>query len=263
MFFIFILCLGSCGKNHNYPDLPIIGHAITGLYNPQRIYKDNSKEAFEYALLYSDLAGIEVDVQLSKDGNLWLYHDTDLSSQTDFSGAIGSRLDSELEKISYSTFHQEKLARLDEIIFPSNRLDLILYIDLKDFSYREMDTLIAEQVINSLKLFQNKNPNFTNFNIILSNLAYSNLFYENGYIAIYSDIVDFQDGLNNKEEFGLLKGVFIKNKSVTKEEVDQLKANDLKVILFEINSVASIREAKLKFPDELLPVDFLKALKEK
>lgn len=262
-YIVLILILVACGKDSVYKDMPIVGHAITGLYNPERIYKDNTLEAFEYALLFSELDGIEVDVQMSKDGTIWLYHDTDLSTQTKFSGAISSKTDEELQNISYNSFNKEKLTRLDQIIFPPNRLDMIFYVDLKDFSYQKMDTILAQQVVQSLQSFQNKNPDFTNLKIIIGDLAFANYFEENGFTEIYTDIIDFQDGINKKDDFSPLDGVFIKNQFISKEEVEKLKFNNLRVIIFELKSVFSIREAKLKSPNELLVIDFKKALKEK
>jgi glycerophosphoryl diester phosphodiesterase len=260
--FLVIIILSSCGKAKEYPDTPVIGHAITGLYNPESIYHDNTREAFEYALLFSDLAGVEVDVQLSLDGTLWLYHDIDLSSQTDFSGSIGSKTDEELENIKYNSFHRESLVRLDQIVFPSHRQDMIFYVDLKYYNTVEFDTLAANKVINSLKSFEANNPSFMNLKLILRDLSYLNYFEQNGFTALYSDAISYQDASNKKSTYPLLDGVFVKNQGITKDEVQQLKSIDLEIIIFELNSVFSIREAKSKLPNAILPIDFKKALKE-
>lgn len=261
MFFIFILCLGSCGKNHNYPDLPIIGHAITGLYNPERMYKDNTKEALSYALLFDGLGGVEIDVQLSKDGNLWLYHDNNLSSQTKHTGSIAEHSDDFLQSVNYKSIKKEKLTALQELDLDAANPNFELYIDLKDYNYQPMDSLKTANILESLKLFKT-NSNFSAIRIILPDLHYINQFINEGFSEIYLDINNLSDGINKKSQYPDLKGVFIRNSNISETDIHDLKEKQLKVVIFDMRSIFSIRKAIAKKPYAIMVEEFRTALKE-
>jgi glycerophosphoryl diester phosphodiesterase len=259
---LFTVLIG-CVKPEPNIDLPVIGHAITGLYNPQRIYKDNTQEAFQYAMLFADLGGIEIDVQLSKEGTLWLYHDQDLSSQTNFYGTIKEYDDLTLSEVNYKSFHREKLTRLEDLIIPEKNHDLHLYIDLKDFNYRSIDSLLLDDLVNSLNTFMTNNPYFTNLSLILLDLSYLEYFTNHGFTSFYTDINDLNDGKQKKNIFPLLEGVFVRNANISKTDVKQLQEDQLKVIIFDMRTIFSIRKAKEKKPNEIMVEEFRTALKER
>src|SRR6187551_1266346 len=80
IFFSFVLLIGGCEKIVFYPDNPfsqlptkVLMHRGSG-DNPD--YVSNTLEAAAYGL--SILDGVELDIQLSLDGTLWLDHDNEV-----------------------------------------------------------------------------------------------------------------------------------------------------------------------------------------
>lgn len=80
-----------------------------------RFYPENTLESFQAAAELTGLTGIELDVQLTKDGELVVIHDEDVNRTTDGEGAVGDFTLEELKqlKIPYEegethipTFHE-------------------------------------------------------------------------------------------------------------------------------------------------------------
>lgn len=110
--------------------VPVYGHAGTSIYADRAIYPPNTFESVEYAIDVLDADGVEVDVQLTKDSVLILYHDQNLDSQTNGSGCVGDYNWSELQQLD---FHSKRyqLMRLDEILdFVLNRYKRVI-LDVK------------------------------------------------------------------------------------------------------------------------------------
>jgi hypothetical protein len=264
LIFLIIIAQGlfGCSKSTASKKTPVIGHAITGLYNPQRIYKDNTKEAFDYALLFETLGGVEIDVQLSQDGSLWLYHDTDLSFQTNTSGSVYELTDEQLGKVVYSTLQGEKLIKINDLSVKAVEPHFRLYIDLKDYNYRSMDSSLTAKIIDELHAFKTANPHFSNSYIILPDLAFLQQFEQAGFENLYTDISGLVDGLAKKNDYPSLTGAFVRNGNIDKSAVKTLQDNELKIVIFDMRTIFSIRRALAKNPDEIMVEEFRTALKE-
>ena len=96
--------------------MKLLGHAGMGLSIENSFYHDNSLESIELALSINGCDGLEVDVQMSLDNSLWLYHDPNLETQTNLNGCISCKTDKELENGRYKTLHKEKLIKLMKLI---------------------------------------------------------------------------------------------------------------------------------------------------
>lgn len=64
-----------------------------------RVYPENTLESFQAAAKLSGLTGIELDVQLTKDGELVVIHDEDVKRTTDGEGAVGNFTLEELKQL--------------------------------------------------------------------------------------------------------------------------------------------------------------------
>ena len=107
--------LFSCSKEKGFDNVKVLGHAATGLENLNSVYHDNSKEAVEMALSMQGCEGVEIDIQLSKDDELWLYHDAFLKTQTNGNGCISECETGYLDNLQYSSLHKEELLKLSEL----------------------------------------------------------------------------------------------------------------------------------------------------
>ena len=123
----------ACRKQESYPDVQIFGHAGMGMDIGMSAFHDNSLEAIELALSLPSVNGVEVDVRMSADGTLWLYHENTLEAHTDGEGCIFETTDQALEKVRYKSLHHEKLARLDQI-WPYVRPQHKVILDLKHWN---------------------------------------------------------------------------------------------------------------------------------
>ena len=77
--FLLVLLIFSCQKKQDNANTKIIGHGATGLKMQSSFYHDNSLESIHKALETEGCDGIEIDVQLSASGTLWLFHDAELA----------------------------------------------------------------------------------------------------------------------------------------------------------------------------------------
>lgn len=79
----------------SFTKLPL---AHRGLHNVDEGRAENSTKAFAAALAHG--YGIELDVQLSKDGEAMVFHDYDLGRLTDETGPVAQRTATELQSIA-------------------------------------------------------------------------------------------------------------------------------------------------------------------
>lgn len=90
-------------------------------------YPENTRSAFVAALPHVD--GIELDVQLSKDGRLVVIHDETVDRTTNGSGEVKAMTLKELRALSIEG--QERIPTLEEVLALVQRADVTLNIELK------------------------------------------------------------------------------------------------------------------------------------
>ncbi|HEY1024888.1 MAG TPA: glycerophosphodiester phosphodiesterase [Sphingobacteriaceae bacterium] len=124
-FFLFLIALiisGSCSKNNDPRETQVsfLGHKGAGNngYNDHNL--ENTISAVREGVQMLD--GVEVDVQMSLDGTIWLFHDEDNVNDLNCSGttevqSIPSMYDSEIEKIQLChKTKKDRLYKLSEVI---------------------------------------------------------------------------------------------------------------------------------------------------
>ncbi|WP_251127380.1 glycerophosphodiester phosphodiesterase [Exiguobacterium sp. s63] len=94
-------------------------------------YPENTLSAFEAALPYVD--GIELDVQLSKDGRLVVIHDETVDRTTDGTGWVKDMTLQELRQLKIDDY--ERIPTLEEVLGLIERSDVTLNIELKTDQY--------------------------------------------------------------------------------------------------------------------------------
>lgn len=159
IFFIFlILMTGSCEKIVYAPDNPICGlptrvlmHKGCGSGNPN--FTENTLAAAEYGL--SMLDGIELDIQISKDGTLWLDHNNEvIDCEGNVIGCFQQMTDNEImayaecnDTIRYNTL--ESVFELMSSDFPESFISLDIkgqYCEINNT--KEVMQQMAKSVLN-------------------------------------------------------------------------------------------------------------------
>lgn len=252
-----ILLLSSCSKDLDNHEVPILGHAATGLFNPQQMFKENTAEAVSYALSFEDLAGIEIDIQLSQDGTFWLYHDENLSSQTNGNGLLCESSDEYLNTVHHKTLNQERLTTLNDLNFEDVSTSKVVFLDLKFISYCTLDSIQMDQMAKELNdLLVNKADQISFYPIVLG-IENKDIFKNNGFDKIYADASSFKDGIQ-KLDSGF-DGIFVRNANLDKQKVNELMQKG-EVVLFDLRTPGTVKKALRKNPDFLMVEEFRTAL---
>jgi glycerophosphoryl diester phosphodiesterase len=111
----------SASKNLEAGRILVFGHGGSGFPTEKNPYPPNSASSVFRAIDFLGADGVEIDVQLSGDSTLVLYHDEDLSTQTACQGCIAKTVFADIKKCSYRRYYQYKpgeegIAALKEIL---------------------------------------------------------------------------------------------------------------------------------------------------
>jgi glycerophosphoryl diester phosphodiesterase len=259
-FFAILFFLFGCGKKTDFSQIKVIGHAGMGLEMTNSMFHDNSKEAIEYALSINGCNGVEVDVQISKDGQLWLYHDPKLETQTNSTGCIYDKNSSELEQINYSSWYHEKLSKLNDLD-PNLLLGKTLYLDIRNFEFCSNSIISTDKILNAL----NQVGFLKNSEIEVIVVSHQLSFLQDLHLAGYHVALEMSDPATfdgNHAQFTDLKEVIVKNKSISKEKVVYIQSTGVKVTLFEMRSASGTRKALNKFPNSIITDDLRESIIE-
>ena len=258
---IILLILTSCLKKAEYPNVEVLGHAGMGLRIQNSIYHNNSAEAIELALSISGCSGVEVDVQMSKDGELWLYHDQELSSESNGSGCVNDLNSYQLEQLNYTTLKKEKLVPLHDLDLNYLKGKTIL-LDIRHYNSCKDQFVDQDMFINALMQTPLMNDPSIKSYCVLSNAAWIEPFNTAGFEVVLS-----ADGANLSanlfDVYPDLKGIMSKNKTIDKQLVREFRQLGKKVYIFEMRSPKGIRSALRKAPDGVVTDDVRATLIEK
>lgn len=256
-----LLVLFSCSKKQGYENVKVIGHAATGLERMNSVFHDNSREAVEFALSIEGCNGVEIDIQLSKDGELFLYHDTHLENETNLNGCIGDYTSEELSSVQYTTLAKEKLTALKDLDYNWFK-GREIFLDLRHFNTCSNQFQSADFVITRLIELNLLNPSDFKVNCVISYNSWVEPFLTAGF-NVYYTLEDMSDFEYAESEFPLIEGYIVKNADFTKNDIDLIKNQNKKVFIFEMRSPKGIRKALKKFPDGVLTDDIRATLIEK
>ena len=117
------------------------------------MYPENTLLAFEKAAAIESLTGIELDIQLTKDGHIVVFHDEKIDRTTDGSGDLRNYALSELKKFKINAGNgtYERIPTIEEVLdllYDKMRRGLKLNIELKNSicPYEGMEQKIIEIV---------------------------------------------------------------------------------------------------------------------
>ena len=254
---IFILMLFySCNKKTDYHDVKLIGHAGMGISIQNSFYHDNSMESIDLALSMNGCDGVEVDVQISLDTNIWLYHDPYLQSETNISGSISLKYDHELNHARYKSIHHEKVIQLKELDYEDLK-DRMVFLDIKNYGNINFDMII--NALNKVDFIYSPD---IDIKIIINKSGEIDSFINSGFHVI-CEIEDFNDYHNVLSEFPEIDGFIIKNKNINPQQVDEIKQFGKEIYLFEVRAPKSIRNALTKYSTAIITDDLRASILEK
>ncbi|MBC9810995.1 hypothetical protein H9Y05_00760 [Crocinitomicaceae bacterium CZZ-1] len=257
--FIITVFLFSCNKQDVHP-VEIIGHAGNGLKNPSSIYHANSLEAVELALGTAGVLGVEIDLQLSADNELWLLHDRKLETETTGSGCISEATFETLKKVRFKTVNKERLVRLSDLNFGLYS-GKTLYLDIRHYNG------CTEALIDQSRIIDALHPiieawGTVHFIVTTNHKPWLNGFAAQGW-TVYSDIESMSE-FQELQHYNLnFHGIMIRNSAAGKDDVTRIQSENKKVILFDIRAPKPIRQALKKHPEGILVDDIKAALIEK
>jgi glycerophosphoryl diester phosphodiesterase len=233
-----IICifLFSCSKDEEYTinnlnnnKISILGHGGLGVGVSQ--YPLDSYEGVAKAIsLGAD--GSEIDVQITKDSVLVLFHDTNLEEATDVSGQIYAMNWAEVKNATYkdSPYQRYKIASLDQVFEYNGGGGHMYTFDIKfknpdqsianrDIFQRALIRIIEKYHIENTVTLESPDPDFLeSLQVKKSGL---NLF-------IYDDV---EIALNTAKELGL-KGITVRADDISAEQVTDAHNNGIFVAVF-------------------------------
>lgn len=256
---LIIFGLFSCKKQKDlYPETIVGGHACAGLHISSSNYHDNSLEAYQYARSFETILMVEVDVQMSKDGTLWLFHDPELDEESTGDGAIPQKNDTYLSGLKYNSLEKERLIRLMDL--PADLKGIRLLLDLKESDGSESGLIDSTAFLDAMNLakqyFYNGDlgmiTNTGRFLPTLKGLGFK----------IYYNAVNASQFLSYSNA-SISDGALFRNSDISISDVNSVKSVGKEVILYDVRSPNGIESAFEKSPNYLLTDDIKATLIEK
>ena len=245
----------SCKKkefvidNLNGGEIEILGHGGSGIAD---LYPIDTKESvFNCLNLGAD--GSEMDVQLTKDNVLVLFHGEDLSANTNMSGKIRDHTFEELKDVEYTStpYAAQGIPSLEEILteVPLEKgykfsFDIKLLtgsneatIDYRDDFAEAIKGLFQQYELYNIAYVEIQTPSFIEL-----------LQQVDPAIRIFFFPQDFDYGFQVAQNLGLY-GLSMSTKAISGSQVKEAHDAGMRVIIWNVKSKSEHDEAILKNPD--------------
>lgn len=263
-----LLTVSSCQRLDIKPEkakkVKVIGHGGVGFQSPRNQLPHNSLQSVTKAVEFYGAHGVEVDVQLSKSGSLWLYHDQTLETQTNCNGCITQKTDEELEACRFNNdvyvnawnkpFFLVKLNELSERFRQYPELPY-LFLDVR--SAPVCDEISPDSLLHGLtrELVQFNNV-FRNRERLYLTLRDRELIehvkYQIPEIKILYEAPAGEEQMEYVKQMNLT-GMILKERETALEEVEELQKESLEVCLFGVKTQERVVSAVNKAPDFIMP----------
>ncbi len=258
LFSVLLFALGCStynSENENIVPL-IVGHGGSGFETFFHRLPANTIQAFDKAI-YEDAAdGIEMDIQLSIDDVVVVFHDRILENKTDCSGKVRETTFADLKTCDfYGDFsmgnkNENNISSLDEVFahFKDMLHEKVFYLNIKmgvddnkDLYIKTLSTKLVE-LISKYHIQNNVIVEAPDFNMIL---AVRNL---DNAIPIMCDIGLFEKDYGRVVE-NHLAGLVVAKNNITKEQVKQAQNDGFTVVIYGVKTRLGIIEVLNMQPD--------------
>lgn len=252
----------------------VIGHAGSGFLYPMFPFNPlpaNSKASFEKALKRNGADGLEVDIQMSKDGGLILFHDPNLEMVEGISGCISEHFADDIigrryrAGLLYDLFQEEKVLSFEKFLqwFTLYYPDKSLHLDVKNFDdclspAPDRSEAMAKEL---LKLLLDYQPSLNRLRIGSSDKTLLlRLKRMAPQLRLMLDMgKDIEADIQWAGEQSIC-GIVISHRQVTEELVTKARKAGLQVVIFGGKSKGTIRKLLALQPDAI-QVNNVKALR--
>jgi glycerophosphoryl diester phosphodiesterase len=256
-------------KNLNGGIISVIGHGGGGFQSPLNKEPENSLSSIIKAIEVYNADGVELDVQLSKDLNLILYHDDKLETSTNGNGFIYEYNLNELVKFKYdrdfyaNILLSEYIIALETVLerFIQRNIKPQLHLDLRPWLFdeslyntSEFNTTYIDKIVETITKY-----NYQNYTYIASgNIELlEELNTKNSQIKLMVETSDVRwaaEIINKNDWYGIVS----ENDKISKVDVDYAHSKNVRVALFSVKIQSDIVNAVNKHPDYILTDNILK-----
>lgn len=257
----------SCKRLDVEPDtakaVKVIGHGGVGFQSPRNQLPHNSLQSAAKAIEFYGAHGVEVDVQMSKSGTLWMYHDLSLETQSDCFGCIIQKTDEELAQCRFKNDVQVNvwnapfyLTPVDELIARIKNFSELPYliIDVRSAPICEdmtRDSVLAGTTRGILRARREFGNNDRLYFILRDRALTEKVKKENPEIQILFEAPFNSDNLEFAKQNDVA-GLSFNRRAIEKSDVDYMREQGFEVCLFGAKSQSSIAATLNQTPEFII-----------
>ncbi|MEX1002188.1 MAG: glycerophosphodiester phosphodiesterase family protein [Crocinitomicaceae bacterium] len=251
-----MMVLFACKKE--FPELTteVYGHAGESLFTSRSKYPPNTLESIDYAINELGADGVEVDVQMTADNVLVLFHDLELDEQTKTAGCINDKLYNEVKEIK--VYNSDiKIPLLKEALDLALNVNRKIMLDVKHYNSCEEKKMDYTDFNAALQLLFSDIPDAKKELITVNCRDIQLLTAVTDTIVKKSFESDDYDTAIPLILSHKLEMLCTKLNSITTEARDQLKSNGIDLALYNLRTRSEVNRA-LEFAPEFVISDNIK-----
>ena len=268
--FLLLMIILSCKKanindihNLNGNFIYVIGHGGLGFQTLNTQLPENSMLSITKAIDVYGADGVEVDVQLSKDLNLVLFHDDRLETSTDGYGYVYEHDLAELHEFKYNRdiyanlFIDEHIVSLEAVLqkFSKQKIKPQLHLDLRSWLYdnslynpANFFSVYANKIVDIINKYQ-----YHEYTYIASgdiNLL-KELSKQDARLKLMIETNKVNWAIEQVKEYNWY-GILVNNHSISKQDVKYAHSQGVRIAVFDIRTQPNQVEAVNKHPDFII-----------
>ena len=254
----FVTFTGCNNKNESgdRSQIEIIGHGGSGFETFFNQLPANTLDSFEKALLNDEADGIEMDIQLSKDDVVVVFHDKILDNKTNLIGPVREQVFSDLNKCDFhgdfTMFSKDKhtISSLEQILthFKDQLQTTYLYFNIKlevdpDVeNYAQVMSKALVKIITDYNIKKKVIVETSDLRVL------KKIQLLDSAIIVMQDIGAFENDFKNILDQDL-DGLVVANKNISAEQVVMAQKTGKKVVIYGEKTRSGLIEVLNKKPD--------------
>ena len=275
MFIVYLFLLSTCTKvnldeinNLNGNKIWVIGHGGEGFQTGRHPVPTNSETSIVKAIEYYNADGCEIDVQLSLDSVLILFHDEYLEQATHCLGCVNENTAQDLlgcrfkQDFTVNTMQNGKLIGLEKVfsMYCHSVFDPKFFIDLKLSNHcgQNSNDYYDAMAVSLTSLITEYNATDHVFISCSNSQLLKKIKALNPTLRLILNIGagDFHSGLSVALDNGFY-GVEIYNEYVSREQISEAHSNNLWVVIYGVKDRNTQIDAVKKSPDVIITDNIL------